>query len=160
MAFIFRCEHVGSRKPSSDSPNRREPHFRSVVVGWQPWSSQPMTHPWDERYVDLHENHKNQPNVGKQWSIVWPTNQNIFWTLIDTEETLKFMLGHQQHATLGGGLGFSMLTSWPMDAINVSAQNLPNMGQMIFPNILYHLYSKSYPNWLHFFFQRVRNNNS
>ena len=24
-----------------------------------------MTDPWDERYIYLHENHKNQPNVGK-----------------------------------------------------------------------------------------------
>ena len=25
----------------------------------------PMTDPWDERYIDLYENHKNQSNVGK-----------------------------------------------------------------------------------------------
>ena len=24
-----------------------------------------MTDPWDERYIYLHENHRNQPNVGQ-----------------------------------------------------------------------------------------------
>ena len=27
--------------------------------------SKPMTHPWAEWYIYLHENHKHQPNVGK-----------------------------------------------------------------------------------------------
>ena len=27
-----------------------------------------MTDPWDEREISLHENHKNQPNLGKYTS--------------------------------------------------------------------------------------------
>ena len=54
------------QKPSSLEPSEVPKKLRVMEMG-SSTKHVPVTDPWDW-YIDLHENHKNQPNVGKYTS--------------------------------------------------------------------------------------------